>query len=35
MGAVLLYGRCLLECHLDLISRRLVCRRMSLVLKSL
>jgi hypothetical protein len=35
MGAVLLYGRCLLEGHLDLISRGLVCRRMSLVLKSL
>jgi hypothetical protein len=35
MGAVLLYGRCFFEGHLVLISRRLICWRMSLVLKSL
>ena len=33
--AVLLYGRCFLECHLYLISRRPICRRPYLVLKSL
>jgi hypothetical protein len=27
MRAVLLYGRCFLECHLYLISHRLICRR--------
>ena len=35
MRAVLLNGRCFLECHLYLISHRLVCRRPYLVLKSL
>jgi len=35
MRAVLLYGRCFLECHLYLISPRLICRRPYLVLKSL
>jgi hypothetical protein len=36
VGAVLLYGGCLLECHyLDLISRPLICGRPYLVLKSL
>ena len=35
MRAVLLYGRCFLECHLYLISHRLICRRPYLVLKSL
>ena len=35
MRAVLLYGGCFLECHLYLISRRPICRRPYLVLKSL